>query len=222
MRAARVVLIVGLIALNPALAAAVVQPTDTAHASHTPWQYYHRPESDQAKSPAAGTQPAPHRPIGQGHPLPHAEHRFGFPTHSDPLFDRNVKPDYVRHYIERPAYDRPRYDPPNVDKPKYHIEPYRKPQYKQPLMIMPNDNKPHYTKQYILPPSLKKPSYQMPTYNDRPNYVIKPAVKPAYDHPDYDNPDIRYRRPSYRPPVYNPQEYKPPRYEPPPYIAPPK
>ncbi len=170
-------------------------------------------------TPPLGGQPGENRP-----PREPPGHIFGYPTRQDPLFDHGTRLPYEHQHLERPQWNRPRYgaDLPQYVKPSRAQEPIHKPMYHVPLAAAPLDNKPKYTKKNYLPPSVFKPSYEFPTYLDRPNYVIRPIEKPAYDRPAYDRSGIFYQRPEYNGPVYTPDEYKPPRYAPSPFLAPAK
>lgn len=182
------------------------------------------------RAPAVGASPRPEPPraaVRQPEHRPPPEptgHIYGYPAGQDPLFDHGTRLPYTHQHLRRPQYNRPRYGAglPQYVKPSRAQEPVRKPVYHVPLAAKPLDNKPKYTIKNYLPPSASRPPYRVPTYVDRPNYVVKPAHRPAYDRPAYDRSGIFYGRPAYNPPVYTPEEYKPPRYAPSPFIAPPK
>ncbi len=171
------------------------------------------------ESPPPGAQQAEHH-----RPQERPGHIFGYPTRQDPLFDSGTRLPYEHQHLQRPQWNRPHYGTglPQYVKPSRAQEPIRKPMYHVPLAAKPLDNKPKYTIKNYMAPSVSKPSYEFPTYMDRPNYVIKPIERPAYDRPAYDHWGVFYGRPAYNPPVYTPEEYKPPRYAPPPLIAPPR
>ena len=171
------------------------------------------------REPVPGARQARHHP-----PQEPPGHIFGYPTRQDPPFDHGTRLPYEHQHLQRPQWNRPRYGSglPQYVKPSRAQEPIRKPMYHVPLAAKPLDNKPKYTPKNYLPPSVSKPSYEFPTYMDRPNYVIKPIERPAYNRPAYDRSGIFYGRPAYNPPVNAPEKYKPPRYAPPPFIAPPR
>ncbi len=166
-----------------------------------------------------GGQPRAHRP-----PSEPPGRIFGYPKRQDPLFDDGTRLPYEHQHLERPSWNRPRYGTglPQYVKPSRAQEPIRKPVYHVPPAIAPLNDKPKYTIRNEGPPSVFKPSYEFPTYLNRPNFVLKPIEKPAFDRPAYDRSGIFYSRPTYNPPIYAPDEFKPPRYAPPPFIAPPK
>lgn len=185
-------------------------------------------QSPAAQSPAAqssaarsGAADAPREPRPTREPPGHI---FGYPTRQDPLFDDGTRLPYQHQHLELPHWNRPSYaaNMPQYVKPSFAQDPIRKPVYQRPLAVAPLDNKPKYNLKNYMAPSLVKPSYEFPTYMDRPNFVIKPAVKPAINRPGYDHSGIRYEPPVYEPPVYTPEEYKPPRFAPSPFIAPPR
>jgi hypothetical protein len=170
--------------------------------------------SGNSRNRAAVEQPAVSREAAN-----HQQHLFGYPTHTDPLFDNGTRPDYPQEHFEKPSYDRPAYDPPNTNAPIFRLEQVQKPVYQMPLYVAPNDDKPAYNIKNYEAPGEIAPTTVKPDEHG-PNYVIEPEYAPTVNRPAYVDPYLD--RPEYDAPNYLPQEYQPPRELPPPLIATPE